>query len=116
MRVAQVIRKELFDLKIKRFDGFFSRECQRDSVPSSLLALINMIQNGPNIKHQTQLASNASTTSALLLLLLVTRPLPMDGGMAEDHGAPEAGQLPRVWTRGHRETEGRQRVSGAKSP
>ena len=35
--------------------------------------------------------------------------------MAEDHGAPEAGQLPRVWTRGRRETESRQRVSGAKS-
>ena len=32
----------------------------------------------------------------LLLLLLVTQPLPRDGGMAEDHGAPEAGQLSRV--------------------
>ena len=52
----------------------------------------------------------------LLLLLLFTRPLPRDGGMAEDHGAPEAGQLPRVWTRGHKETKSRQRVSGAKSP
>ena len=50
------------------------------------------------------------------LLLLITRPLPRDGGMAEDHGAPEAEQLSRVWTRGHRETESRQRVSGAKSP
>ena len=30
-----------------------------------------------------------------MLLLLVARPLPRDGGMAEDHGAPEAGQLPR---------------------
>ena len=49
-------------------------------------------------------------------MLLFTRPLPRDGGMAEDHGAPEAGQLPRVWTRGHKETESRQRVSGAKSP
>ena len=51
-----------------------------------------------------------------LLLLLVTRPLPWDGGMEEDHGAPEAGQLPMVWTRGRTETESRQRVSGAKSP
>ena len=51
-----------------------------------------------------------------LLLLLFTRPLPRDGGMAEDHGAPEAGPLPRVWTRGHKETKSRQRVSGAKSP
>ena len=41
----------------------------------------------------------------LLLLLVITRLLPRDGGMAEDHGAPEAGKLPRVWTRGRRETE-----------
>ena len=51
----------------------------------------------------------------LLLLLLVTRPFLRDGGMAGDHRAPEAGQLPKVWTRGCRETESRQRVSGAKS-
>ena len=35
--------------------------------------------------------------------------------MAEDHGAPEAEQLPRVWTRGRGEIESRQRVSGAES-
>ena len=52
----------------------------------------------------------------LLLLLLITLPLPRDGGMAEDHGIPVAGQLPRVWTRGRKEIESRQRVSGAKSP
>ena len=51
-----------------------------------------------------------------LLLWLFTRPLPRDGGMVEDHGAPVAGQLPRVWIRGRTETESRQRVSGAKSP
>ena len=39
------------------------------------------------------------------MLLLITRPLPRDGGMAEDHGAPEAGQLPTVWTRGRRDRE-----------
>ena len=53
---------------------------------------------------------------SLLLLLLFTRPLPRDGGMVDDHGAPEAGQLPRVWTRGRKETVCRQRVSGTKSP
>ena len=51
-----------------------------------------------------------------LLLLLFTRPLPRDGGMAENHGVPEAGQLPKVWIKGRKETESRQRVSGAKSP
>ena len=57
----------------------------------------------------------AQAAHLLLLLLLFTRPLPRDGGMAEDYGAPEAGKLPRVWTRGHKETESRQRVSGAES-
>ena len=71
MRAAHVIRKELLNIKIKQFDGFFTSECQRDSVPSSLLALVNMIQDGPNIKHQTQLASNASTTAALSVSQLV---------------------------------------------
>ena len=51
----------------------------------------------------------------LLLLLLATRPLPRDGGMAEDHAAPESGKLSRVWTRGRKETQSRQRVSGAES-
>ena len=45
-----------------------------------------------------------------LLLLLFTRPLTRDGGMAEYHGAPEAEQLPRVWTRGRKEIDSRQRV------
>ena len=35
--------------------------------------------------------------------------------MAEDHGAPEAGQLPRVWTRDRTETKTPQRASGAES-
>ena len=51
----------------------------------------------------------------LLFLLLFIRPLPRDGGMVEDHGAPEARQLPRVWTSGRTETESHRRVSGAKS-
>ena len=41
----------------------------------------------------------------LLLLLLFTRPLLRDGGMAEDHGVPEAGQLSRVWTTARKEIE-----------
>ena len=36
--------------------------------------------------------------------------------MAEDHRAPEAGQLPSAWTRDRRETESRQRASGPESP
>ena len=75
-----------------------------------------------NLRSTDYEADGLATTSshrlpvAVLLLLLVTRPLPRDGGMADDHGAPEAGQLSRVWTRGRKEIESRQRVSGAESP
>ena len=48
------------------------------------------------------------------VLLLLTDPSE-EWGMAEDHGAPEARQLQRAWTRGHRETSC-QRVSSTKSP
>ena len=84
----------------------FNEQSKEESQPESIW--------GKSAGCQTE--SKAFVKSMLLLLLLFTRPLPRDGGMAEDHGAPEAGKLPRVWTRGHKETESRQRVSGAKSP
>ena len=51
-----------------------------------------------------------------VVVVVVTRYLPRDGGMAEDHGAPEPGQLLKVLTRGRGVTESRQRASGAKNP
>ena len=36
----------------------------------------------------------SSSTASFLLLLLVTRPLPRDGGMADDHGAQKPGNSP----------------------
>ena len=52
----------------------------------------------------------------LLLLFLITRSLSRDESIAEVHGAPEIGQLPKAWTRGRRETESCQRGSAAKNP
>ena len=71
----------------------------------SILILVILLQTWKRTLKQFPL---------LLLLLLVTQPLPRNRSMAEGHGAPEAGQLPRVWTRGSKETESRQRASGAK--
>ena len=48
--------------------------------------------------------------------VVVTRPLPSDGSMAEHYGAPEAGQLLRVWTRDRTEKESSQRASDTKGP
>ena len=54
--------------------------------------------------------------SFVLGIVVVTRLLSRDGGMVEDGGAPEAGQLLRAWTRGCKGTESCQRANGTKSP
>ena len=43
------------------------------------------------------------------VVVVVTQPLPKDGGMAENHGAPEPGQLPRACTAGRKETKSERR-------
>ena len=70
---------------------------------------------GPSTKVDLHTEIKIKGYYVKMLLLLFTRPLLRDGGMAEDHGAPEAEQLPRVCTRGRREIESHQRVSGAES-
>ena len=55
----------------------------------------------------------AAFARAIGVVVVLTRSLPKNGGMAEDQ---EAGQLPSAWTRDRRETESRQRASSAKSP
>ena len=54
------------------------------------------------LKESYYLLSAAS--ASLHVVVVVGYPtLPRDGGMAEDHGAPEAGKLPRAWTRTRRD-------------
>ena len=72
-------------------------------------------------KPETTILINLSNNNPLTIYFVVVvavaaRPLPRDGLMAEDHGAQEAGKLPRTWTIGRTKTESRQRASGTKSP
>ena len=69
---------------------------------------------GVKVNSKSELVEDRERNSALYVV--VTRQLPRDGGMAEDHGAPEAGQFSRAWVRGRKETESRQTAGGAKSP
>ena len=52
-----------------------------------------------------------TTYCPVVVVVVVTRPLPRDGDVTEDHGAPEAGKLPRAWIRGRKEIESSQRAS-----
>ena len=51
-KAAKIVRRELFEKKNK-FNGLFSKDCQEAAVPDTLLCLIRMILEGPNIKHCT---------------------------------------------------------------
>ncbi|KAI4799861.1 hypothetical protein KUCAC02_016400 [Chaenocephalus aceratus] len=70
MRAAQVVRREMFESGFS-FDGSFKANCQQEAVPPSLLALVNMILDGANIKHQTQLVHTATTKPALTISQLM---------------------------------------------
>ena len=62
-RAAQIVRKEMFE-KNYVFDGSFKASCEQDVIPPSLMALVRMILDGPNIRHQSEVA--ATTTRAAL--------------------------------------------------
>jgi len=64
VRAAQVVRRDMFETRFT-FDGAFQAESKKDSVTPSLLALVNMIFDGTNIKHQTQLANTSITTTGV---------------------------------------------------
>ena len=60
-QAAQLVRSEMFDRKF-HFDGSFKPECQH-LIPKSLLSLVNMFLNGPNIEHQSKM--DTVSTAAL---------------------------------------------------
>lgn len=64
-RTAKIVRSHIFG-EAKRFTGF-PAGCQKESVPSLLLALVNMILEGPSIQDH----SEATTPAALSITQLL---------------------------------------------
>ena len=48
-------------------------DCQKDAVPPSPLALVNMILDGSNIKHQTEHTASAHSTAMLCQSIDITK-------------------------------------------
>ena len=46
-RAAKIVKRDMFEMQAK-FTGSIDQDCQVKSVPHSLLALVNMIHNGPS--------------------------------------------------------------------
>ena len=69
-KAAQIVRKDMLEKK-QNFDGTFTSSCQKDSVPTSLLALVTMILEGPNIQDQTDLETTESDIALRISQLLL---------------------------------------------
>uniref|UniRef100_UPI00358E7494 uncharacterized protein n=1 Tax=Myxine glutinosa TaxID=7769 RepID=UPI00358E7494 len=50
-KAANIIRRDMLGMSA-HFDGSFPQGCQEDAVPKSLVALVSMIMDGPNIKKK----------------------------------------------------------------
>jgi len=62
VRSARIIQRDMLELK-STFNGLFEPNCQIESIPTSLLALVNLILYGPSI--QTQASSYAKSQAGL---------------------------------------------------
>ena len=69
-RAAEVVCEEIFE-KYFSFDGSSQADCQKDAAPLSLLALVNMILDGPNTKHQIEQPETTTTSAALSISQLL---------------------------------------------
>lgn len=68
-RAAKIVRRDMLQLKNK-FDGSFDSKCQEESVPSSLMTLVSMVLNGPNIIEQSRLSAIPQSVLTISQLLM----------------------------------------------
>ena len=66
-RAAQIVRRYMFE-DTGRFRGSFPGGCQEDSVPNVLVAMVNMVLDGPSIKNQSHSSSTQAALSIAQLL------------------------------------------------
>lgn len=68
-RAATIVRRDMFQTKME-FNGSFHTECQEQSLPTSLLSLVAIVLNGPNIKTQSSSSSVSQPALSISQLLL----------------------------------------------
>ena len=69
-RAAEIVRRDILQHDKSAFTGSFSKECQQQSVPQSLMTLVGMIMTGPDIVRQS---SNATDIQAMLSVSQLVR-------------------------------------------
>ncbi|KAJ7361936.1 hypothetical protein OS493_014583 [Desmophyllum pertusum] len=67
-KAASIVRKDMLAKK-HTFNGSFEANCQENSVPPSLVSLVNMILYGPNIEMQASTSSKSQAGLTISQLL-----------------------------------------------
>lgn len=70
-KAANIVRKDIQKLK-HSFNGSFDKMCHENSVPSSLLCLVNMMLYGPNIQSESNSPAVQSALSIAELMHSIT--------------------------------------------
>ena len=65
-KAASIVRRDMFRLK-SHFTGSFHEQCQSESVPGTLLTLIRMIMQGPDIESQSSKMSQEALSMSQLV-------------------------------------------------
>lgn len=68
-RAATIVQRDMFQTKME-FNGSFQTECQEEFLPTSLLSLVAMVLNGPNIKTQSSSSSVSQPALSISQFLL----------------------------------------------
>ena len=68
-KAAKIIRKDVFQMK-HVFKGMFRENCQEESVPLFLVALVNMLLDGSSLADQSESYQHRTTASLTLSQLL----------------------------------------------
>ncbi len=69
-KAAMIVRNDIFSHEGFKFTGSFQKNCQERSIPSSLKSLI---LNGPNLKDQDKIESQACLTASQVILYNVKK-------------------------------------------
>lgn len=70
VRATQIVRKKMFEKKYS-FNGSFKNSTEQDAVPTSLMALVRMIFDGPSIKSQSEHVTSTSRAALSISQLLM---------------------------------------------
>jgi hypothetical protein len=71
-RAAHIVRKDILNVK-NSFNGTFQEECQKHSIPASLLTLIGMLIKGPSTKSDPSDSQSCISIAQLVVFNSVSR-------------------------------------------